>query len=88
MMDNILTALGRLARKPAVLPFGKYKGRRLAKIVFDDPAYIGWCIEAEVKWVLDNVLRKDKEFCVRQYDDAVAASIEAAAESYWDFLDH
>jgi hypothetical protein len=87
MTEAILTALARLARKPAVLPFGKYKGKRLDRVVFDDPAYIGWCLCSEVRWVEANILHKDEGPCLRRYEEALADHAEAMDEMYWDFLD-
>lgn len=31
-----------------VLPFGKYKGKTLGKIIIKDPAYIMWLIDGNV----------------------------------------
>ena len=82
-MNPRLTSLARLARKPAVLPFGKYKGKRLDKIVFDDPGYLGWCLLNDVKWVQDNLRRKDAAFCERSYHEREAMD-EILDEMYQD----
>ncbi len=69
MTDDKLEALARWARKPAVLPYGKYKGKRLSLVLADDPGYLGHLVFNNAKWVIDNLSRKDIQFCERSYQE-------------------
>ena len=71
-MDQRLTSLARLARKPAVFHFGKYKGKRIITVYGSDPKYIGWCLDSGVAGVAESLTgpqRRQAEFVFHEHDE-------------------
>ena len=67
VVEAKLTSLARWARKPAVLPYGKYKGKRLSLVLHDTPEYLGHLLMCKAKWVRDNLSHREAQFCERCY---------------------
>ncbi len=73
-MDPRLTSLMRLAKRPTVFHFGKYKGKRMITVYHRDMKYIGWCLDQNIPGVaesLTGVQRRAAEFTFHEHDDAM-----------------
>lgn len=71
-MDVRLASLMRLAKRPTVFHFGKYKGKRMLTVYHSDMKYIGWCLDQNIPGVaesLTGVQRRAAEFAFHEFDD-------------------
>jgi len=72
-MDVRLTALIRLAKRPAVFHFGKYKGKRVITVYHRDAKYIGWCLDQNIAGVAESLSppqRRAAIYAQHEFDDA------------------
>ena len=73
-MDPRMAALVRLAKRPTVFHFGKYKGKRVITVYHRDALYIGWCLEQGIAGVAESLTgpeRRAAVFAYHEHDDVM-----------------
>ena len=71
-MDPRLTSLVRLAKRPTVFHFGKYKGKSVLTVYHRDALYIGWCLDQGVAGVADSLTgpqRRAATFAYHEHEE-------------------